>query len=76
MGFGLSTISKFDYARRAAACLARLLLHQRDAVGAVVLAEQKSLYVPPRQKAAHLRASLTTIQSHNPAAAVVLVRNF
>ena len=26
MGFGLSTVSKFEYARRAAACLARLLL--------------------------------------------------
>ncbi len=66
MGFGLSTISKFDYARRAAACLARLLLHQRDAVGAVVLAEHKSLYVPPRQKAAHLRALLATIQAAQP----------
>lgn len=66
MGFGMSTISKFDYARRAAACLARLLLHQRDAVGAVILAEQKSLYVPPRQKAAHLRALLATMQSAQP----------
>lgn len=66
MGFRLSTISKFDYARRAAACLARLLLHQRDAVGAAVLAEQKTWYVPPRQKAAHLRALLTTMQAVQP----------
>ncbi|MDP1798756.1 MAG: DUF58 domain-containing protein [Planctomycetaceae bacterium] len=66
MAFGLSTVSKFDYARRAAACLARLLLHQRDAVGAVMLAEQRSMYVPPRQKASHLRALLATMQSAQP----------
>jgi len=63
MKFQLSTISKLDYARQAAACLGRLLLHQRDAVGAVVLNEQRSLFVPPRQNAVHLQALLSTLQS-------------
>jgi uncharacterized protein (DUF58 family) len=61
MRFGLSTISKLDYARNAAACLARLLLHQRDAVGAVVLTDNRPLFVPPKQNAAHLRAVLSCL---------------
>jgi uncharacterized protein (DUF58 family) len=62
MKFGLSTVSKLDYARRAAACLARLLLHQRDAVGAVILSERQPMFVPPKQSAAHLRAILSVLQ--------------
>ena len=63
MKFGTSTVSKLDYARQAAACLARLLLHQRDAVAAVILNEEKPLFVPPKQNAAHLQAILTALQS-------------
>lgn len=63
MKFGLSTVSKLDYARRAAACLARLLLHQRDAVGAAVLNEDSSTFIPPRQNASHLQAILVALQS-------------
>ncbi len=63
MKFGLSTVSKLDYARRAAACLARLLLHQRDAVGAAVLNDESSVFVPPRQKASHLQAILYALQN-------------
>ncbi len=63
MRFGLSTTSKLDYARRAAACLTRLLLRQRDAVGTMVLHPSNPLFVPPRQHAAHLRAILSTLQS-------------
>jgi uncharacterized protein (DUF58 family) len=63
MNFGLSTVSKLEYARRAAACLARLLLRQRDAVGAMVLHEARPLFVPPRQNAAHLQAVLNALQS-------------
>jgi uncharacterized protein (DUF58 family) len=63
MNFGLSTVSKLDYARRAAACLARLLLRQRDAVGAMILHEARPLFVPPRQNAAHLQAVLAALQS-------------
>lgn len=63
MRFGLSTVSKLEYARRAAACLARLLLRQRDAVGAMILHETHPLFVPPRQNAAHLQAVLAALQA-------------
>ena len=65
MNFGLSTISKLDFARRAAACLARLLLHQRDAVGAAILNEVDCSFVPPRQNASHLQAILHALQNAN-----------
>jgi uncharacterized protein (DUF58 family) len=67
MKFAMSTVSKLEYARRAAACLARLLLYQRDAVGAVVLNETRPLFVPPRQNAAHLQAILSCLQAAEPA---------
>ncbi len=66
MRFGMETGSKYEYARRTAACLSRLLLHQRDAVGAVVLHEQQARFVPPRQHAAHLRAILGMLQAIEP----------
>jgi uncharacterized protein (DUF58 family) len=62
MKFGLSTVSKLDYAKRAAACLARLLLHQRDSVGMTILHEAKPLFVPPRQSAIHLQTLLAALQ--------------
>jgi len=62
MKFGLSTISKLDYAKRAAACFARLLLRQRDAVGVMILNDLNPMFIPPRQHAAHLRAILSTLQ--------------
>lgn len=66
MKFGLSTVSKFDYSRRAAACLARLLLHQRDAVGAAVLHDTNPAFVPPRQNASHLQSVLMALQNATP----------
>ncbi|QDT12928.1 DUF58 domain-containing protein [Planctomycetes bacterium K23_9] len=66
MKFGLSSQSKLDYARRAAACLSRLLLRQRDAVGTMILNQEQPLFVPPRQHAAHLRAILSTLQMAKP----------
>ncbi len=72
MRFGMSTVSKFEYARRAAACLARLLLHQRDAVGAAVLHESAQAFVPPRQNASHLQSVLFALQNAQPSQGGVL----
>jgi uncharacterized protein (DUF58 family) len=69
MRFGMSTVSKFEYARRAAACLARLLLHQRDAIGAAILHESSPVFVPPRQNASHLQAILFALQKAAPSQA-------
>lgn len=66
MRFGMSTISKFEYARRAAACLARLLLHQRDAIGAAVLHDSAPAFVPPRQNAGHLQSVLMALNNAQP----------
>lgn len=63
MKFGMSTISKLEYAKRAAACLTRLLLHQRDAVGAMILNESNPLFVPPKQSAVHLQAILSALSA-------------
>lgn len=65
MSFGLSTPSKLEYAKRAAACLARLLLRQRDAVGLSVLHHEHGAFVPAKQHAAHLKAILSTLQATN-----------
>lgn len=53
MDFGFSTMSKFDYARMATACLARLLLRQRDAIGLILAAEGHRPAIPPRPQANH-----------------------
>ena len=63
MKFGLQTVTKLDYAKRAAACLARLLLRQRDSVGMAILHEAKPLFVPPRQSAVHLQTLLAALQN-------------
>ncbi|MCG6155915.1 DUF58 domain-containing protein [Rubinisphaera margarita] len=63
MRFGLSTPAKLDYAKQLAACLGRLLLKQRDAVGAAILNDQNPYFVPPRQHAAHLQALLSALQA-------------
>jgi uncharacterized protein (DUF58 family) len=56
MQFAGSTISKYDYARLACACLSRLMLRQRDAVGLVSTATASRAYVPPRSNPHHLRS--------------------
>lgn len=66
MRFGLSTVSKFEYARRAAACLTRLLLHQRDAIGAAILHDSSPVFVPARQNASHLQSILFALTNALP----------
>jgi uncharacterized protein (DUF58 family) len=56
MQFGQSTLPKYDYARIACACLARLMLRQRDAVGLASTTVGEWTYIPPRSSAHHLQA--------------------
>lgn len=51
-------LSKGDYAVRAAAALAYLMLAQQDAVGLVTFDNQPRDHVPPRSRPSHLRAIL------------------
>jgi uncharacterized protein (DUF58 family) len=58
MGFGQSTITKFRYAQMTAACLSRLLLHQRDSAGLAVIDTKVRAYIPPRSNASHFSVIL------------------
>ena len=66
MQFADSTMSKYDYARLACACLSRLMLRQRDAVGVASTANDGRAYVPPRSNAHHLRAIVDVLVNARP----------
>ncbi len=67
MEFGLSTVSKLDYAKCACACLSRLMLRQRDAVGLRCFAGKKDYFIPPRSRASHLQSILEILEQVKPA---------
>jgi uncharacterized protein (DUF58 family) len=56
-------LPKAEYARRLAACLALLLLRQRDAVGAVAFADTTLALVPPRAHRTHWRRLVAALSS-------------
>ena len=53
MGFAGKTESKFEHARRLAASLAYLMIHQRDAVGLVTFDTALRTMIPPRSAPNH-----------------------
>ncbi len=63
MQFGMSTMSKFEYARMAAACLARLLLKQRESIGLLTGAGDSRQMIPPRPQANHFMAIVDQLQN-------------
>lgn len=66
MQFGLSTCSKLNYARAAAACLSRLMLRQRDSVGLATVGQKVERYVPPRGYPLHLQTILQALRDIEP----------
>jgi len=59
MGYaGEGRKSKFEYAVRLTACLAYLLLQQRDSIGLVTFDTKMRRHIPPRSSTAHLRVLL------------------
>ncbi len=54
MGYGSAGVSKWEYARTAAATVAYFLSRQRDAVGLVTFEDKVVEYVPPRVRPGHL----------------------
>lgn len=62
MSFGHSTITKFEYARIACACLSRLLLKQRDSIGLTIGGGNERIVVPPRPQANHFLAVCSALQ--------------
>lgn len=62
MAFSSENGSKLEYARRMAATLAYLVIHQGDAAG-LICAGEKTVEVPPRRTPSHLQLILDTLQS-------------
>jgi uncharacterized protein (DUF58 family) len=54
MGYGSGVVTKWDYARTAAATIAYFLSRQRDAIGLVTFEDRVSTYIPPRARPGHL----------------------
>jgi uncharacterized protein (DUF58 family) len=61
-----ASMSKIEYAQSLAAALAYLMLHQQDAVGAMLFADRPLAYVPPRAVRSHLDVVLRTFASAEP----------
>jgi uncharacterized protein (DUF58 family) len=59
-------LSKFDYSRFMAACLAHLMIGQQDAVGTVRFDTQIRRYFPARGQPGYLRALLGDMAMSNP----------
>lgn len=60
-------LTKFDYARRLAACLAYLLIRQRDAAGLAIIDQGLRDYIPSRASANHLRSIMEALDTARPA---------
>jgi uncharacterized protein (DUF58 family) len=67
MNFGLSTVTKWQYAQMAAASLAHLLLRQRDSVGLSLVSTGSLDYVKPQPRSNHLARLLQMIGAAKPA---------
>ena len=59
-------ITKLEYGCHLAACLAYLMLKQRDSVGLVVFDDQLRSYIPPRHGSAHLHAVMSELEKAIP----------
>jgi uncharacterized protein (DUF58 family) len=66
MGFGMSTVSKYEYSKAAALCLARLVLGQRDSAGLAIMGGGLRSFIPPRSRASHLEVLSETLNSNSP----------
>ncbi len=67
MGFGMSTVTKYEYAKAASLCLARVVLGQRDSAGLAVMGGGIRAFIPPRARASHLDVLSQNLRDHSPA---------
>lgn len=66
MQYGQRTVTKYEYACTASACLGRLLLRQRDSIGLVTEANGRSVHLPPRPQASQFQAICSALKSAQP----------
>jgi uncharacterized protein (DUF58 family) len=62
MGYASASISKWEYARTAAATIAYFLTRQRDAVGLATFEDRVVDYLPPRHRPGHLHRLMAILQ--------------
>lgn len=62
MGYSSGGMSKWDYARTAAATVAYFLSRQRDAVGLVTFEDRVVEYLPPKARPGHLAHLMAALQ--------------
>jgi len=72
MGFGMGTMSKYEYSQRAALCLARLVLQQRDAAGLAIIGGGVRCFVPPRSQPRHLDVLIENLRPASPSGSTTL----
>jgi uncharacterized protein (DUF58 family) len=66
MDYASTGVTKFDYGRMLAACMALLLHQQRDAAGLVAYHESLVTYVPPKSNRFHLRRIFVELNGLKP----------
>jgi len=66
MSYQTGRVSKYQYGQTLAACLAYLLLKQRDSVGLVTFDERLVEYIPPSSKKGHIQILLSLIDRAQP----------
>jgi uncharacterized protein (DUF58 family) len=74
MAFAAKHGSKFDYARRLAATLAYLIIHQGDAVGLVCIGEKTITEIPARRTPSHVQLLCEAIDAAKPQGETGLVQ--
>ena len=74
MDYGSGALTKFQYGRMLAACLALILTQQKDAVGFIGYHHDLCTYVPPRTSHQHLRRVLVELDNLRPAGATDTAR--
>jgi len=74
MSFSTDHGSKFEYARRLAATLAYILVHQGDSVGLLCFADGAVRDIPPRRAPSHLKHIFDTLGDVKPAGKTELVQ--
>ncbi len=74
MDYSSGTVTKFQYARMLAACLALILTRQKDAVGFIGYHHDLCVYVPPRSSPQHMRRVLVELDNLRPAGATDTAR--
>lgn len=66
MDFGVSTVTKFTYARCLAAAFAYLMLKQGDAAGLAMFSSRETVSIPARRGFLHLRRLLAELAAAKP----------